>query len=369
MRKSVLLAILSAMLFSKARSQAEIGIKPIAGFLFAHHNVMRYLVQSHAWGAECYYEKPVSGQKPWHNLYRQPEIGYMVFAGSLGNPVNIGWGAAFVPYIKFHPVERKIFHFNIKSGMGVGYLSNHFDRSINNKNVAIGSHVNIVFNVGFEPEWRIGPWDLGAGVSFIHYSNGAWKVPNLGYNIPAVHLNIGYRIERGDAKHRPVDPNQLKEPRPAAEWKKWSFQVVMNAGIKERLPINGPKYLVACFSAMAVLRHSDMSSFTFSSETYYNAAYRAGLAHYYETEVTNMEAMRTGVAVGYGLNLGRLLLSLQNGYYLVSSYRSYDGSFFHRLGARYVFDNGIVLHGGLKTHFAKADNFEFGVGYAWGKLH
>lgn len=218
--------------------------------------------------------------------------------------------------------------------------------------------------MGFEPEWKVGLWDLGAGVSFIHYSNGAWKVPNLGYNIPFAHISIGRRLRKLSAENetdtKKYEPDYL-------HWKKWIWQSVLKLGIKEILPAEGPKYGVFCFSFMGVRRHSPMSSFLFSSETYYNQAYKTAVERYYVIKLNTLEAVRTGLAAGYGLNIGRLMLHLQMGYYLYSAYRDFDGSFFHRLGARYVFDNGLILQAGLKTHFAKADNFELGFGYTLGR--
>ncbi|MFI5205192.1 MAG: acyloxyacyl hydrolase [Flavobacteriales bacterium] len=372
MRKLVLTSILSAFTLTLGAQQAsvgqpEAGCKLMGGFLVAHHIEMQYLTRSHAWAAEVYYEKPVTGKKYWHWLYRRPEIGYTFLFVSPGNPEEIGYGLAAIPYIKFHPVYREHFRFNIRSGMGVGYLSNFFNRVDNNKNVAIGSHTNIVFNVCFEPEWRLGKWDLGIGISFVHYSNGAWKVPNLGYNIPMIHLNVGKRF--GQHIERKIRVRVMEhQPEPDYfMWKKWTFQLALNGGVKEILPVGGPKYGVFCFAATALMRHSPMSSFLFSSETYYNNAYHAALERFYETKINGGQAIRSGVAVGYGLNVGKLLIYLQNGIYAYSAYRSFDGSFFHRLGARYVFDSGLMLHAGLKTHFAKADNFELGIGYCWGK--
>jgi hypothetical protein len=50
------------------------------------------------------------------------------------------------------------------------------------------------------------------------------------------------------------------------------------------------------------------------------------------------------------------------GYYIHDKFDA-DDELYHRLGMRYTFDNGLLLNFVLKTHWAKADYIEFGVGY------
>ena len=40
-----------------------------------------------------------------------------------------------------------------------------------------------------------------------------------------------------------------------------------------------------------------------------------------------------------------------------------DNELYHRVGMRYQFDNGLLLNMVLKTHWAKADYVEYGIGY------
>jgi hypothetical protein len=42
-----------------------------------------------------------------------------------------------------------------------------------------------------------------------------------------------------------------------------------------------------------------------------------------------------------------------------------DGPLYHRIGMRYQFSNGITANLVLKSHWAKADYVEWGIGYTF----
>ena len=50
------------------------------------------------------------------------------------------------------------------------------------------------------------------------------------------------------------------------------------------------------------------------------------------------------------------------GAYVRDKYKPND-KLYHRVGMRYVFDNGINLNLALKSHWARADYVEYGIGY------
>ena len=52
------------------------------------------------------------------------------------------------------------------------------------------------------------------------------------------------------------------------------------------------------------------------------------------------------------------------GIYLKDKYQPED-FLYHRVGMRYVFENGININLVLKSHWARADYTEFGIGYSF----
>ncbi len=56
---------------------------------------------------------------------------------------------------------------------------------------------------------------------------------------------------------------------------------------------------------------------------------------------------------------------LELGYYVYQKVNR-DAVIVSRVGVRYYMANNLVAHFGLRTHFAVAYNFEFGLGYRFG---
>jgi hypothetical protein len=62
--------------------------------------------------------------------------------------------------------------------------------------------------------------------------------------------------------------------------------------------------------------------------------------------------------------LDKLTLVAGMGVYLKDRYDS-DNEIYHRVGMRYQCDNGLLLNVVLKSHWAKADYAEWGIGYTF----
>ena len=68
------------------------------------------------------------------------------------------------------------------------------------------------------------------------------------------------------------------------------------------------------------------------------------------------------IKLGYSYNVGRLSFPFEVGYYFFQKTKP-DELIVNRLGVRYYSKTGLIAHFGLRTHFAVAYNFEYGLGY------
>ena len=79
---------------------------------------------------------------------------------------------------------------------------------------------------------------------------------------------------------------------------------------------------------------------------------------------TQWSILQLGLFVGYILPLDHLQFVLGIGTYLKDRYQP-DGPIYNRVGMRYQFNNGITANLVLKSHWAKADYVEYGIGYTF----
>jgi len=71
---------------------------------------------------------------------------------------------------------------------------------------------------------------------------------------------------------------------------------------------------------------------------------------------------RVGVFTGYQLRLNKLAVLGQVGYYVYSPYDEL-GNIYQRIGVRYDMLSRWYIQAALRTHFAKAEAIEFGLGF------
>lgn len=72
---------------------------------------------------------------------------------------------------------------------------------------------------------------------------------------------------------------------------------------------------------------------------------------------------RPGIYGSYEIRLGHIGMLINMGVYPYTKWKG-DGNFYHRIGSRYYFDKLFLLMN-LKTHYAKADFIEWGLGYTF----
>ncbi|HLP10661.1 MAG TPA: acyloxyacyl hydrolase [Flavobacteriales bacterium] len=341
----------------KKINSPEIGVKTQLGYLAIHSTKMIALVEGHATSFELYAEKITTGKKNWHQAYRIPSVGLSAQLMAFGNPVQMGKAFSLIPYMKLHLAKRRHFELNTRLGAGLGYLTKYFDRIENNKNSAIASPLNAAISINLEPEWKTRYIDLGLGISFIHFSNGAFKTPNMGFNIPSLSFSLGYKFNH----QQPVENKQ----KVFNEFQKKNyFDLMAIGGVKEIMPSGGPKYGFGGIHFQYRRHYSVKSNFLAIADVNYNAGYVRAYKNKYKVDVKQASGIRAGIGIGYGLSFDRLCLSIQNGIYLYDQL-DYDGIFYHRVAARYYFDNGFIAGFSLDTHFATADVVELGFGYSF----
>ena len=326
------------------------------GFIIAQHDDMKSLVSGHIYGGELNYIFRTDGCKPWQQIHKYPEIGVCALHLYLGNPQQLGTLEAIYPYtnIRLNKLNKKV-NLNLRLGLGLAYITKPFDRITNHQDIAIGSHVNGFVNLRFNTNVKLTEGlRLDAGVGLTHASNGAIKTPNLGLNMATVNVGIGYAFGNKNCVYR-------KDTIPPIE-KGWVPSIIVVAGIKQLETPDGPEYRAYGLQANIYHTINYKNKIGGGVEIAYNNATKAVWAK--DSVYTNKisDILQGGVKISYSFTMHRLSLPIDFGVYLYKK-QDYNGIFFHRIGLRYMVSKHIIANITLLTHFAKADYFEWGVGY------
>ena len=158
------------------------------GFLAAHRGVMAHLPQETAKALEFTYFIHTRGSKLWHVKYRYPTVGSTLFIGSVGNKELLGNYVGLYGFSELPMIKYKNYEMAFRLGCGLGYTNKIYDPISNPKNVAVSTHFNAMMNFAVKSTYRFKNHSIVLGLDITHFSNGAFKVPNYGINMPYLSL-------------------------------------------------------------------------------------------------------------------------------------------------------------------------------------
>jgi hypothetical protein len=323
------------------------------GFVIAHRPVLVPLQQSHVLGFDVQAAFPAYGKNAWEKIYVYPTLGINYSFFNLGDELHLGHGHTFYPFILFPVTRNPRLQLNIRYGVGIGYVDKTFDRLNNYKNQGLATHFNAIFAVHASLFVKLASrtfFQATAGIT--HFSNGSIDIPNLGINIATLSGGFSYFI--GQKKKIDRTPAELK-------LKKWHGSVMLTGSVKKVYPPGGPRYLAGSLSLLESMRVKKKSAFGIAADLFYDNSIHARLKQDSVDYSGAADQLRMGLAGSYELIVSDLSLLLQVGGYLHTKIKT-DGTIYSRFGIRYAIAKNYFVCFNLKTHFAKADFFEWGGG-------
>lgn len=345
------------------------GVSAQYGFLWSHRYNMGHLVKQNLTTFEVDVWKAADGTKSWHRAFHFPGSGIALHYLPLGNPDQLGSAIGLYPFINFPLGKyRRNFKLHMRYGWGVGWLTKSFDPLENHKNIAIGSHLNTCFSLRLNGMWRMSSSSyLELGVGITHFSNGATRLPNLGINLPMVNIGFHHSIygigpgvydthyADGVRKSKVVDDLLADSS--------WHFSALAVFGANDIDPPGGSRFGVANILTYAMKQTSRKHRFGGGVDVMYSQAIHHKIVYdSLDVDAGAFVALQPGVKFCYELVLGRVSLPGEFGVYMYSKYTE-NGPIYNRWGIRYLAGEHVLLNFTLKTHFAKAEYWEAGIGW------
>jgi hypothetical protein len=322
----------------------------LSGFIIAHRPALVPLQEKHVKGFDISVSKKRNGEKQWEQDWLFPETGLTLSCFDLGTE-KLGKGVALYPYLDFplRPDGNLYFRY----GMGVGYVENVFDKDLNYKNAAVGSHWNGIIHFDLHYNAPVGKKSsllLEAGIT--HYSNGSLKLPNLGINI--AHANLGFKTSFGTVRLQRVMLAERESARPFTA-------ILLSGGRKKVYPPYGKTYSIISLSSQRLWPLKGKTFAGVGGDLFYDNSISGRLRDLKKETTTGADDYRAGIFGALNVRVGSLGLIFNMGFYLYNPWKD-DGNMYHRIGLQYSVGK-IFLSANLKTHYARADFFEAGTGF------
>ncbi len=326
------------------------------GFIIIHRSYIQHFSQSHFSVFQSSISRQTNGNLLWHKLYNKPRVGFsMLYTNFAGNTIlNSAFGAqGFIDFCK--NIDKKN-NLHFKLSCGIGYIMTPFNKDSNYKNIAIGSHFNGLVQLGLFYQFMINEkLQVGLNTSIIHFSNGAIRVPNLGINIASAGVSLHFTNTnlRTEKSEKLID--SLKQNR--------NFELFIGAGMKQNYPPSSTSFGVTSGRLQYYFKNKLKYSLSTGVDIFYDNGLHRKLLEDNLLSNDRKSAIQLGLNIQYQQNIHRISIPIFMGTYLYSNYKG-NGFIYHGLGIKYKLSNQLSTAVILKTHYAKADYFLWGINYS-----
>ncbi|MGS2763595.1 acyloxyacyl hydrolase [Sinomicrobium sp. M5D2P9] len=322
-----------------------------------HNTDIQHLITGHPEGLILSWNRKTYGKEAWEQRFNYPDYGVSFGYQNLKNEY-LGENYALYAHYNFYFLQRNLM---LRIGQGLAYTTNPYDKEDNYRNIAFGSRImsSTYVMLNYKKERLLDRFGIQAGFSLIHYSNANVKAPNTSINSIVFNVGVNYQLEKEEPEFiHTFTSGGFTEP--------VRYNAVFRSGVNESDVVNSGQYAFYVFSFYADKRLSRKSAVQLGTDVFYSNFLKEYIRYksiaYPEDGISgNEDFKRAGVFVGHELFVNRLSLVTQLGYYVYYPV-DFEGRFYQRIGLKRYFGDKMFAALTLKTHAAKAEAVEFGIG-------
>lgn len=321
-----------------------------------HNDDILHLIAGHPEGVIIGWNKKTFGENDWEQRYGYPDYGVSFAYQNLKNGV-LGNNFSLYAHYNFYFFKRNLM---LRIGQGLAFTTNPYDKIKNHKNIAFGSKFmsSTYAMMNYKKERIFDKFGLQGGLALLHYSNANVKAPNTSINSITINFGIVYDLNEDSEFISDLTDETFTEP--------IRYNLVFRSGINESDVVGSGQFPFYIFSAYADKRINHKSAFQVGTDVFFSNFLKELIFYnsvaFPENNVTgNEDYKRIGIFAGHELFINRLSLLTQLGYYVYYPY-DFEGRTYFRIGLKRYFGKKLFGSLTLKSHGAKAEAVEFGIG-------
>ncbi len=335
-----------------------VDFSPFYGSILLHNTDISHLISEHPAGVILGFSKQTYGYEGWEANFNYPDTGFSMVYQDMNNPV-LGHNLGIYAHYNFYLLKRNL---QFRIGQGVAYNTNPYDKVENFRNNAYGSHLlsSTYLMMNYQKDKIFKSLGIKAGISLIHYSNANVKAPNTSTNTFAFNAGLVYDLEGGEnIPYIKKDEQEFVKERIKAN-------LVFRTGINESDVINSGQYPFYILSAYADKRIGRLSAIQLGTDIFFSnflkELIRFQAVSFPELNVdSDDDYKRVGIFLGHELFINKMSIITQLGYYVYYPF-DFEGQVYNRVGLKRYFGEKWFAAITLKSHAAKAEALEIGVG-------
>ena len=326
------------------------------GNIALHNNDILHLIQGHPEGVILGWNKKTFGENAWESRFNYPDYGVSFSYQNLKNEV-LGNNYALYGHYNFYFFKRNLM---FRIGQGIAFTTNPYHPENNHKNIAFGSRFmsSTYVMLNYKKERLIDKFGLQAGLSLIHYSNANVKAPNTSINSLTFNVGVNYNLDDNTQEFITHSKEKFSEP--------IKYNLVFRSGVNESDVVGSGKYAFYIFSAYADKRINHKSAFQLGTDVFFSNflkefIYYNAVAFPSRNIDPDTDYKRVGIFAGHELFINKLSVVTQFGYYVYYPF-DFEGRTYQRIGLKRYFNDKWFASLTLKSHAAKAEAVEVGIG-------
>ena len=327
------------------------------GNIALHNNDILHLIKGHPEGFVFGWNKKTFGNETWEERFNYPDYGASFMYQDLKNEV-LGNSYGLYAHYNFYFFKRNVM---FRIAQGLAYNTNPYDKYTNPKNIAFGSDIlsSTYLMLNYKKDRLFNNIGFQTGLTLVHYSNANVKAPNTSVNTIAFNVGLTYQLDAEDQDFiKTVDDEKFTE--------KIKYNLAFRSGINQSDIIGSGQFPFYIVSAYADKRLSHVSAIQFGADVFFSnflkeLIYYKSVSFPEEDVSGDEDYKRAGLFVGHELFINKMSVETQLGYYVYYPY-DFEGRTYLRIGLKRYFGKQFFGAITLKSHGAKAEAVEFGIG-------
>ena len=339
------------------QKESYVAVDYFKGYIPIHNNTILGLVTGHPEGVILSWNKKTFGDQPWQQRYNYPDYGASFIYQDLKNDI-LGNNFGVYAHYNFYFLNRNLM---FRIGQGIAHTSNPYHKTKNPKNIAFGSKLlsSTYVMLNYNKQRLFKNFGIQAGLSLIHYSNANIKAPNTSTNTIAINAGITYNLDENPSEYiTNLKDEKFTEP--------IRYNLAFRSGLNESDLIGSGQFPFYIVSAYADKRLSHKSALQIGADAFFSNFLKQVIRFESTAQLNNNvsgdeDYKRVGVFVGHELFINKMSLVTQFGYYVYYPFE-FESRTYIRAGLKRYINNNIYAALTLKSHGARAEALEFGIG-------
>lgn len=336
----------------------NLDLSPFYGSILLHNTDISHLISEHPTGLILGFNKQTYGYEGWEEYFNYPETGFSLVYQDMNN-TTLGRNLGIYAHYNFYFLKRNL---QFRIGQGIAYNTNPYNKVENFRNNAYGSHLlsSTYLMMNYQKARLFKRVGVKAGISVIHYSNANVKAPNTSTNTFAFNAGLVYELQGEEPIDFIIQEKQERVQEPI------KANLVFRTGINESDVINSGQYPFYILSAYADKRIGKLSAIQLGTDIFFSN-FLKDLIRYQAVSFPELNVdpdedfKRVGIFVGHELFINKMSIITQLGYYVYYPF-DFEGQVYNRVGLKRYFGEKWFAAITLKSHAAKAEAVEIGVG-------